>query len=116
VVTGCHDPLNTSTLPVPKFVAYRRGPSAPLEIARPLYSPPGTAGTVTTAAVEPPRQALIVPSSLAKMKFEGPSVFGLSAVPTWDCREIPELTQPVGAPGTPWNGFPPIICSWPAAL
>ena len=53
-------------------------------MARPLNTAPFDAGTVTSAAVEPMRHALMVPSSLSKMKFDGASVFGSATVPTWN--------------------------------
>ena len=84
-------------------------------MARPLYTAPAE-GTVTSAAVEPMRHALMVPSSPSKMKFDGPSVVGLAVVPTWNWPAIPENTAPVGSPGTPCAGRPPMSTRVPAPL
>src|SRR5437763_15264406 len=54
---------------------------------------------VTSAAVEPPRHALIWPSSLAKTKLAGASV-ELAVVATWKFPEMPAKTAPVGPPST----------------
>ena len=62
---------------------------------------------MTSAPVEPPRHALIVPSSLSKRKFDVARVVGLAVVPTWNWPEIPEKTAPVGFPGTVWKARPP---------
>ena len=108
-------PSKTVTRPLPKSAAYRRGPGAPFEIARPLYEAPDDAGTVTRADGAP-RQALIVPSSAAKMKFDVASVVGAASVPTWNWPAIPEKTAPVGAPGTFCACWPPMTTSAPAPV
>ena len=97
------------------YVGHGTGPDGPFEMARPLNTAPDDAGTVTSAAVGP-RQALIVPSSLSKMKFDVPSVAGLAVVPTWNWPAMPENTAPVGSPGTPCAGRPPMSTRTPAPV
>ena len=84
-------------------------------MARPLNTAPDD-GTVTSAAVEPGRHALIVPSSPSKMKFDVPSVVGLAVVPTWNWPAIPENTAPVGSPETPCAARPPMSTRAPAPV
>src|SRR4029453_3521874 len=78
--------------------------------------PPPPPAAVTRAAVDVLLQARIIPSSLAKMKFDVPSVVGLAVVPTWNWPAIPENTAPVGSPGTPCAGRPPMSTRAPAPV
>src|SRR5205807_9585728 len=68
-------------------------------IASPLKMASATPLAVTSAAVEPPRHALIWPSSLAKTKLAGASV-ELAVVATWKFPAMPAKTAPVGPPST----------------
>ena len=92
VFTWFQLPSNTSTLPLlAKSVAYSRGPDGPFEMARPLNTAPDEdMSTVTCAAVEPMRHALMVPSSLSNTKFDVSSAVGSAAVPTWNWPLMPE--------------------------
>src|SRR5919198_3569899 len=95
---GANMSFQTSTRPLWKSVAYRRGPSVVSAIARPLNTAPGTVAP-TCAAVDPGAgtsglQPLMTPASDENRNSAGPLV-----IPECTVNPVPPFhTAPVGAP------------------